>query len=128
MINDSAAVIILDIAHGIRFRRDIEGGEIRRLKASTIRAKIRKGSKKPTTPLVDTGIMTKLPPYTKATPTSHKAIIRIAKSRLDIGQYQMDGTKTIPSRKWFGISDRADRIARSKQMKKLAEILRKVWL
>jgi len=158
IINDSAHIVILDIAYGIRTRRDIEGGTIRRLRASTVYSKREKGSISPSTPLVDSGEMTKLPPPIKATASKLKAIIRTGKRRKKVAGYHQFGTsateivagagKVLPirtqqgrlifrkrarhpglaSRKWFGISDRAYKIMKDRRYKKMAAILRRIWV
>lgn len=157
IINESAHVVILDIAHGIRKRRNIEGGTIQRLKPSTVHSKREKGSRSPSIPLVDTGEMTKLPPLIKATASRLKAIIRTGKRRKKVAGYHQFGTSPyeivasagkvlpirtqqgalifrkrarhpgLPKREWFGISNRAFKIMIIRRNKRMAEILRRIW-
>lgn len=131
MINDTAQIIRADIRQGIRTGRDLDGLSFVRLKLATVKRKRRKNSPHPTRALHDTGVMQNLPPAKEATAGNLTATVTIAKSRMSpaaIGRFHNQGGKNLPKREWFGISSRVEKKARDLQLKKLAQILRRVWI
>ncbi len=103
LINESlfeaAQINVKDIKQGL----DTSQGPrvaITKLKNSTIKAKRKKGYLKPSTPLIATGMMRRLPPVKMK---GNKAIISIANKRAEIAQYHERGAGRLPKREFFDI-------------------------
>ncbi len=114
-INLAAQMLRKDILEGITIRKsDIKGSPFKKLRASTVRSKIERKSKRPTTPLFDTGMMSNLSPISgtnKATSQRQIATVKVAEKRtykgtdntaMDVGMKHQEGIN-VPKREWFGI-------------------------
>ena len=114
-----AQVIVKDVKHGLDTGKGTGSGTLKRLKASTVKQKQKKGY--PSKPLIATGTMRKLPPIKT---TRKGAEIAVAKSRSSIAMYHNEGMGN-PKREFFTISDRALRKIQRAVSKKVVHILRK---
>lgn len=117
-----AQVIVKGMKDGINKGQDIKGQKFKRLRASTVRQKRKKGYNSPSKPLVAKGIMRKLPPVINK---ADHAEINVAKSRADIAGFHNEGTPKMPKREWFGVTiDAKQNIARA-IAKKFVAVLKK---
>ena len=137
IVNRVAQVIVKDIKQGVRERKSISGGKIKKLKPATIKAKRRAGNSNPSMPLVATGRMvgkggkggsekggqfgpggTGIYIDKEAKPNAPRTAIRIPADRVYIAGIHNEGLGDMPKREWFGISKRAE---------KTADIMVKEW-
>ena len=124
IVNRVAQVIVKDIKQGVRERKSISGGTIKKLKPATIKAKRRAGYSNPTMPLVATGRMvgkggkggaevgtggTGIYIDKEAKPNAPRTAIRIPADRTYIAGIHNEGLGDMPKREWFGISKRAEK-------------------
>ena len=109
-VNIAAQMIVSDIRQGIQRGLDINDNTFIRLKDSTVRSKRKKGSKNPSKPLWDEGIMKEVYVKPLATKAKPRAKIRAPKgkgrtSRVKVGIIHNTGDG-VPKRQWFGIGSR----------------------
>lgn len=140
IVNRSVDVIKKDITDGLAIGRDIHNKPFRPLKPSTIYSKHYRNSPYPERVLWDKGIMQNCYVIQRATVSKPIAILIVPKSRKDIGKYHNEGTSPYvirakytkylrfigsdgkwkqkkqvkhpghPTREWFGVSVRAEKI------------------
>ncbi len=126
-LNLAAQIIRKDINDGIKSGKDIFGNSFKPLKASTVKAKRKKGYAAPSKPLYATGTMKNTLPITgknAAKKSLQRSLVEVAKSRQEIGVYHNAGDG-VPQRPWFGVSDRAVKKIRRMLRKQIANLMRK---
>ena len=116
MADAATATIKSDVLKG----KDIHSKRFKALKVSTIKAKIKKGSRFPNKPLIDTGLMRQIFRSKSASASSLESRVGVARKRKDVATYHNDGGKNNkpPKREWFGIGTklkkRLDKMVRAK--------------
>ena len=103
VLNDMADTAVNQIRKETLQGKDIEGKKFKRLKLATIKDKKRKGYSSPTTPLVATGLMSKVWRNKTATTTSLESRVGIAEKMKEIAEYHIEGAGNLPKRVFFGI-------------------------
>jgi hypothetical protein len=118
-LNLAAQIIIKDITGRVDKGVDLSNSALKPLKSTTIKAKRRKGSPRPETPLYDTGRMAGrgskkgiggrgLYITDRATKAKQQVTLSTARDRREIGNYHNEGAGRLPKREWFGISKDAE--------------------
>ena len=109
MLNDIADIAVGQIKKDLSKGKDINGKAFAPLKNSTIKAKRRKGSKFPTKPLIDTGLMKNVYRSRNASASSLISEVSTAKARSEVAIYHNTGAGSLPERLWFGIGKKTKR-------------------
>ena len=126
LLNDLADITVGTIKSDTKKGKDIEGNPFKRLKQSTINAKRKKGSKTPTKPLMDTGLMRKVFRSKTASASDLASRDDVAKKRSEIAVFHNDGGSRIPQREWFGIGDKSKKRMNKMIKAKIKQIVRLV--
>ena len=116
-INESANIIVKDIKEGVAQGQDINEQQFKPLKPATIRNKARQRMPFPSKPLIATSKMTGALGGTgngaylkkRATPSTQLAQVSAPMKKAPYGIYHMEGNNNLPVRKWFGVSQTAER-------------------
>ena len=86
----------------------------------------KKGSKTPTKPLMDTGLMRKVFRSKTASASDLESRVDVAKKRSEIAVFHNDGGSRIPQREWFGIGDKSKKRMNKMIKAKIKQIVRLV--
>ena len=103
ILNDMADAAVNQIFNDTQAGRDIDGNNFQRLRASTARAKRRKGQT--VKPLVATGMMSKVFRSEKASATSLVSEVDVSQHRKEIAEFHIEGEGNLPKRVFFGVGD-----------------------
>ena len=109
MLNDLADIFVGQTKKGLEKKKDIHGNKFASLKASTIKAKKKNGSKSPSFPLVDTGKMKKVFRSKTASASSLESHVTTAEQRKEVAEFHNEGGDNLPQREWFGIGTKTER-------------------
>ena len=101
ILNDMADTAVNKIFNDTKSGKDIHGSQFKRLKASTAKAKRKKGQT--ITPLTATGLMSKVHRSKTATSVLQKSEVSVANARDDIAEFHNEGEGNLPKREFFGV-------------------------
>ena len=133
-INDSAGHIINDMAKRVGRKVDIDGQSFTPLLEATIKQKKTDPeavSQFASYPLIRTGAMTGALGFggsyikKRATAKKQEAIISAPSSKAPYGIYHQEGGKSLPKRKWFGISRDAEKEIMKNMKRRISRLLAK---
>jgi phage gpG-like protein len=109
LLNDMADAFVGQTKSNLKKKKDIHGNRFVPLKESTIKAKKKKGSSFPRTPLIDSGAMRKVYRSKDASASSLESRVAVAEKRKEVAKFHNDGGDNLPQREWFGIGPKTER-------------------
>ena len=109
MLNDLADTFVSQTKINLDKKKDIHGNKFKPLKASTIKAKKKKGSATPRIPLLDSGKMKKVYRSKTASASSLESHVTTAEQRKEVAEFHNEGGDNLPQREWFGIGTKTER-------------------
>ena len=120
ILNDIAEIVSGQIKEDVDKGVGVKG-KLKALKASTIKAKRKRGSRNARKPLIDTGKMVNVEITKTATGKSLMSEIDVVRSMREIAEYHNTGAGHLPKRLWFGIGkksvSRVNKVLRAKVRK-----------
>ncbi len=124
MLNDIADAFVGQTKSNLKKKKDIHGVSFAPLEDSTIRAKKKKGSSFPRTPLIDTGAMRKIYRSKTASASSLESKVTVAEKRKEVAEFHNEGGGNLPQREWFGIGTKLERRLNKMIRAKIKSIVR----
>ena len=124
MLNDMADAFVGQTKSNLKSKKDIHGVRFAPLKDSTVKAKKKKGSSFPRTPLIDTGAMRKVYRSKTASASSLESKVTVAEKRKEVAEFHNEGGENLPQREWFGIGTKLERRLNKMIRAKIKSIVR----
>ena len=109
MLNDMADSFVGQTKSNLKNKKDIHFDSFTPLKASTIQAKNKKGSRFARIPLKDTGLMSRVYRSKTASASDLESHVTVAASRRNVAEFHNEAGGNLPKREWFGIGTKTER-------------------
>ena len=101
MVNDVADASVKHMVSDVKASKDIQGKNLKKLKPSTIKQKLKKGYS--AKPLIATGKMINILKSKKASSSNLTARVDVGKGTKEIAEYHITGAGNLPKRVFFGV-------------------------
>ena len=125
MVNDVADASVKHMVSDVKASKDIQGKNLKKLKPSTIKQKLKKGYS--AKPLIATGKMINILKSKKASSSNLTARVDVGKGTKEIAEYHITGAGNLPKRVFFGVGKPFEKIMQKMVTNRAKKLIRTLW-
>ena len=125
MVNDVADASVKHMVSDVKASKDIQGKNLKKLKPSTIKQKLKKGYS--AKPLIATGKMINILKSKKASSSNLTARVDVGKGTKEIAEYHITGAGNLPKRVFFGVGKPFEKIMQKMVTNRAKKLIITLW-